>query len=141
MPKLRTETRIIARYAETDQMGIVHHSVYAVWFEAGRTDFLRKAGFSYGEIEKKEILLPLYELRCKFISPALYEDEIIIRTTLDKITNYRLFFSYEVISAAGGKLLATGETMLACTGKNLKPLNMAKAMPDIYEAMKQAACC
>ena len=67
---MQTETRFIARYAETDQMGIIHHSNYAVWFEAGRTDFLKKAGVSNTSIESKGILLPLYDMNCKFKSPA-----------------------------------------------------------------------
>ena len=67
---MQAETKIITRYSETDQMGIVHHSNYAVWFEAGRTDFFKKVGFSYKEIEGRGILLPLYEMNCKFKSPA-----------------------------------------------------------------------
>ncbi len=137
MPGTETETRFTARYAETDQMGIIHHSVYAVWFEAGRTDFLKKAGFSYRDIEAKGILLPLYGLECRFISPAFYEDEIIIYTSLKKATNYRLIFAYRAVNAADSKLLATGETMLACTDRSLKPRNMAKVVPEIFDALKK----
>ncbi len=88
------EIKFIVRYSETDQMGIVHHSNYAVWFEAGRTEFFTKLGLSIREIEKRGILLPLYEMNCRFKSPARYEDEIIVKTKLDSIAKVRVIFSY-----------------------------------------------
>lgn len=135
---MQTGTRFIARYAETDQMGIIHHSNYAVWFEAGRTDFLKKAGVSNTNIEAKGILLPLYEMNCQFKSPAKYEDEIIVLTSLKQISRVRLYFSYQVINAVNQKLLATGETMHAWTDKALKPVNASKTVPDVYSLLSQA---
>ena len=129
---MKTETKIITRYSETDQMGIIHHSNYAVWFEAGRTDFFKKIGISYKEIESKGILLPLYEMNCKFIRPALYEDELIIKTSLKVITKVRIIFTYEVINNLDGKLLSLGETMHGWTNKALKPVNAEKIIPDVY---------
>ena len=134
---MQTETRFIARYAETDQMGIIHHSIYAVWFEAGRTDFLKKSGFSNTNIEAKGILLPLYEMNCQFKSPAKYEDEIMILTSLKQISRVRLYFSYQVVNAVNQKLIATGETMHAWTDKALKPINAAKTVPDVYSLLSQ----
>ena len=61
---------ITARYAETDMMGIIHHSVYAVWFEAARTEFIKMTGISYTQLEKSGIMLPLSELCCKYILPV-----------------------------------------------------------------------
>lgn len=129
---METKTNIITRYSETDQMGIIHHSNYAVWFEAGRTDFFKKLGTSYKEIENKGILLPLYGMNCRFISPARYEDEVVIKTTLKAVTKIRVIFSYVVVNLSDGKILADGETMHAWTNKLLKPVNAAKAIPDIY---------
>ena len=65
-----TESKITVRYAETDKMGIVHHSVYAVWFEVGRTDFIRQAGMPYSVMEQKGIMTPLSSLTCQFYLPA-----------------------------------------------------------------------
>ena len=136
---MQTETRFIARYAETDQMGIIHHSNYAVWFEAGRTDFLKKAGVSNTSIESKGILLPLYDMNCKFKSPAKYEDEILVLTRLKQISRVRLSFSYQVKNAVTLNLIATGETMHAWTDKALKPINADKVISDIYSVLNQAA--
>lgn len=135
---MQTETRFIARYSETDQMGIIHHSNYAVWFEAGRTDYLKKAGISNTNIEARGILLPLYEMNCQFKSPAKYEDEIMVITNLKQISRVRLCFSYQVLNAENNKLLATGETMHAWTDKALKPVNAAKAVPDVYSMLSQS---
>ncbi len=135
---MQTETTFTARYAETDQMGIVHHSNYTVWFEAGRTDFLKKVGTSNTSIEGNGVLLPLYGMNCQYKSPARYEDEIMVVTRLKKVSRVRLCFSYQVLNAANHKLLATGETMHAWTDKSLKPVDAEKAVPDAYSMLSQA---
>jgi len=137
---METETKIIPRYSETDQMGIIHHSNYVVWFEAGRTDFFKKLGFSYREIERRDVLLPLYEMSCKFKSPARYEDEIVIKTSLKVLTKVRIIFSYEVINCSDGKILSMGETMHAWTNKALKPINAEITIPDVYSLLWQGSC-
>lgn len=137
---MEAETRIITRYSETDQMGIIHHSNYAVWFEAGRTDFFKKIGFSYKEIEGRGILLPLYEMNCKFKSPARYEDEITIKTSLKEITKVRVIFSYKVINDLDGKLLSLGETMHGWTNRDLKLINAEKTIPEVYHLVSKESC-
>ena len=132
---MQVETKLIARYSETDQMGIIHHSNYAVWFEAGRTDFLKKAGIPNKEIEEQGVLLPLYEMNCKFKSPARYEDEIIVKTKLEHIGKVRIVFSYQVLNAKDGSVLTTGETKHAWTNKSLKPVNAQLLIPDIYNVL------
>lgn len=137
---MEAETRIITRYSETDQMGIIHHSNYAVWFEAGRTDFFKKIGFSYKEIEGRGILLPLYEMNCKFKSPARYEDEITIKTSLKEITKVRVIFLYKVINDLDGKLLSLGETMHGWTNRDLKLINAEKTIPEVYHLLSKESC-
>jgi len=135
---MQTKTVFTARYAETDQMGIIHHSNYAVWFEAGRTDFLKKAGVTNSSIEERGVILPLYEMNCKFISPAKYEEEIMVVTSLISISRVRVIISYQVLDADNGTLLATGETKHAWTDKTLKPVNAEKIIPDVYSILMQA---
>ncbi|NLT15461.1 MAG: acyl-CoA thioesterase [Clostridiales bacterium] len=135
---MKTETRLTVRYAETDRMGIVHHSNYAVWFEAGRTDFIKQAGISYSELEARGVFLPLYEITARFKSPARYEDEIAVITSLKQLTRVRLLLSYEVVNTTTNTLLATGETLHAFTNTALKPLNVEKALPDVYALLKES---
>ena len=133
-----SETRLIVRYAETDQMGIVHHSNYPIWFEAGRTDFIKEMGIPYSKIEEKGILLPLIELSCKYKSAAKYEDEIIIKTRIKEATYARIRFYYEVFRSGEPDVLTSGETVHALTDKNLKPLNIKKCCPEIYDIICKA---
>lgn len=135
---MTTTTKLTVRYAETDQMGIVHHSNYAVWFEAGRTDFIRQTGISYSEMEARGVLLPLYEIKTRFIKPARYEDQIAVVTSLTELSKVRIILSYRVIRDKDGTLLAEGETCHAFTDRNLKPLNAGKAIPDIYALLAAA---
>jgi acyl-CoA thioester hydrolase len=127
------DTPLTVRYAETDRMGIVHHSNYAVWFEAGRTELINKCGISYSEVESKGILLPLLELKCKFISSSTYEDKIVVRTSIKSYSKTRLNFYYEVFKEQDmTKPITTGETVHVWTNSELKPINLQKHFPELY---------
>jgi acyl-CoA thioester hydrolase len=110
-------TRIRARYAETDQMGVVHHANYLIWMEVARVDYCVAAGFRYKDLEKDHgILLAVTEVNCRYLSPARYDDEVEIITTLTK-ANYRaVTFGYEMrsVPAPGSdekaRRIATGHT-------------------------------
>ncbi len=134
---MEIETRFTARYAETDQMGIVHHSNYPIWFEAGRTDFLKKTGMANSEIEKKGILLPLSHMECSFKNPAKYENEIVVKTKIRKMTCVRIEFEYEVVNGEDGRQIAIGSTSHAWTDKSLKPLNIEKKLPELCTNLKE----
>jgi len=137
---METNITFTVRYAETDQMGIVHHSNYAVWFEEGRSDFLRSVGVSYSSIEAKGVMLPLYELNCRFISPAKYEDEIIVTTTLKSLSRVRVSFSYQVVNKLNDVIIATGETMHAWTNMALQPINAEKIVPEVFLLLNEGTC-
>ncbi len=131
-------TKINVRYAETDQMGIVHHSVYAIWFEAARTDFCKLAGLPYKDMESAGVLTPLASLNCKFIKPAFYDDDLIIKTRITKLTPARVEFSYEVYREDEDKPICTGTTVHALVGKDLHPINTKKVHPEIYAIMQDS---
>lgn len=131
-----SESKIDVRYAETDQMGIVHHSVYAIWYEAARTDFTKNFNMTYAQMEKEGIMTPLVELTSQYKKPAHYGDTVTVRTSIQKLTPARIVFYYEVYR--GEELLNTGTTMHALTGKDLKPINLKKVRPDIYEMMEKS---
>ncbi len=129
------ETKFNVRYSETDQMKIVHHSNYTIWFEAGRSDFLKSVGIPVSDIENKGILLPLYEMNCKFKKPAKFEDEILVITGLKRLSCARIIFTYKVFQANTNVLLATGETMHAWTNKFFEPVNAMKTIPEVYDIL------
>jgi acyl-CoA thioester hydrolase len=130
---LYVDIPLTVRYAETDRMGIVHHSNYPVWFEVGRTEFIRQNGISYSEVEGQGILLPLLELKCKFISSSTYEDKIIVRTSIKSYTKIRLNFYYEVFKESDmNNPITTGETVHVWTNAGLKPINLQKYNEELY---------
>ncbi len=97
-----------ARYAETDQMGVVHHSVYPVWFEVARTALSHAVGLPYVEWESRGVLLMVSELSCRFRRPAHYDDDITVWVRVAEVGSRRVVFEYRV--EGGGTLLAEGST-------------------------------
>lgn len=137
-----SETKITVRYAETDRMGIVHHSNYAVWYEAGRTDFIKKFGISYTELEESGIMTPLLNLNCHFGIPAYYEDELVVRTELSRVTPARIVFAYTVVRLEKDGTqteLGNGETEHGIVDKQtFRPCNLKKRMPELYKKFEEA---
>ena len=127
------KTKIIPRYAETDQMGIIHHSVYAIWYEQARTDFFNEIGMRYEEIEKMGIMTPLVELTCKYKRPAYYNQEVEIRTKIIELTPARFTLEYNFYDL-DENLINVGKTTLAWADrKTFKIVNIKKLFPDLFE--------
>ena len=135
-PVIHTTT-VTVRYQETDQMGVAHHSVYPIWFEVGRTAFIREHGFPYSKLEEDGLYLPLVGLTCDYRSFARYEDELTIKTRISDMSKTRLNFKYEVIKA--GAAIATGSTLHIFANRQLQPVNLAKYMPDTYRLFQHFA--
>lgn len=135
-----TETKITVRYAETDQMGIAHHSNYAVWFEQSRTEMILKAGgLHYKDMEEMGILLPLLELGCKFRVPALYEDELTIRTAITELAPAKVTFRYLVYKDGIEKPISSGFTRHAFVGQDMRPMRLNKKFPEVYALLESLA--
>jgi acyl-CoA thioester hydrolase len=130
-----TETRFPVRYAETDQMGIVHHSVYPIWFECGRTDFIKHYGISYNELEELGLMLPLIRLTCEYKNPVKYGDSVLVKTRLIKATKVRLVLGYEIYAENKNLFCVKGSTEHAWTAPNLKPVNISKYKPEIFKKL------
>ncbi|HSU25672.1 MAG TPA: thioesterase family protein [Pyrinomonadaceae bacterium] len=128
------ETEIRVRYAETDKMGIVHHSNYLIWFEAGRSDLCRSRGFSYKEMEEKhDALLVVAETYCRYKSPAFYEDILLVRTQVAEVRSRSIRFIYEIVRPSDGTLIAEGETLHLVTDQDKK----VRILPDVYRERLQ----
>jgi acyl-CoA thioester hydrolase len=131
------EVRIRVRYAETDQMGVVYHANYFVWFEVGRVEFLRQMGFSYREMEENDAcFIAVVDARCRYKAPAHYDDEITVRTTLKNVRESVIHFGYELVRDVDATLLAEGETMHVVTDAEMK----RRTIPEKYmQAFRDAA--
>jgi acyl-CoA thioester hydrolase len=125
-------SRVRVRYAETDQMGVVYHSNYFVWFEVGRTDLLRGNGWTYREMEADGVSLPVIEARCEFKVPARYDDDLEIRTTGTLVSPVRVAFSYEIVRPSDRQTVATGQTVHASLDRNGRPCRLPDRVKGLF---------
>jgi acyl-CoA thioester hydrolase len=131
-----SEATVRVRYAETDQMGVVYHANYLVWFEVGRVEFLRQLGFSYRDMEQQDgCCIAVVDARCRYKAPARYDDEIIIRTHLKNVRESLVHFGYELLRSSDGLLLAEGETTHVVIDREMKKT----AIPEKYMAVFKEA--
>jgi acyl-CoA thioester hydrolase len=112
-PAVEIEERV--RYSETDQMGVAHNKSYFEWFEIGRTEFCRRRGIPYKEIEARGHYLVVVEAFCRYRKPLRYDQEFIVRVTLRETTRKKVTFEYEILSKADRKLIASGHTVHIAT--------------------------
>jgi len=106
------ETKIRVRYGETDQMGYMYYGNYAQFYEVGRVEMLRSLGMTYRSMEESGVMLPVMEMRCKYLKPALYDEEITVKVILNKIPGIKIHFRYELFNEQL-QLINEGETTLA----------------------------
>lgn len=130
------ETRLIARYSETDQMGIIHHGIYINWFEVGRTDLIRTVGKSYKDLENEGLWLPVINVGLQYKEPAKYDDTVLIETSIASYNGIRIRFNYKVVNEANGRLLVTGYTEHCWTDPNMKPISIKKHHPALHDQLE-----
>lgn len=123
-------SKVRVRYAETDQMGVAYYANYLVWFEVGRSQFCNDCGFSYRDMERETgLFLIVAEAHCRYKTPARYEDELIISTTISELTRRTIKFSYE-INRADGAAVAAGDTLHVLINTSGRP----STLPDKYRS-------
>ena len=90
------QSHTVARYAETDMMGVIHHAVYPVWAEIARTELMQSTGFTYSEAESSGIMLPVTEIRFLYKAPIFYENKVITHCAITQLDNRRVKIDYEM---------------------------------------------
>lgn len=138
---------IRVRYQETDQMGVVFHGNYVTWFEIGRTEWIRAAGYDYKSIEEKGLLLPVVDLQCRYIAPAKYDDHVLVCTRIEESSPLRVTFQSQVRKVGPshffatelavdeqlpGELLVEGGTKHVWVNREWQPTRLNKAIPELY---------
>lgn len=122
------DTTIRVRYAETDQMGVAHHSNHLIWFEAGRVEFCRQLGFEYKQMEiEDDSFIVVAEASCRYKRPAHFDDPLTVRTRLTDSQRRTIRFGYEILSQ-DNELIATGETLHVICDRLGRP----KSLPEKY---------
>src|SRR5262245_20708249 len=127
-----SSSRVRVRYAETDTMGVVYYANYLVWFEVGRTDLLREAGWSYREMELEGFSLPVIEVQCVYKQPARYDDTLEVRTTGTLVSPVLVRFDYELVTAPDGATRATGYTVHATLGRDGRPCRLPERARAVF---------
>jgi len=115
-------TKIRVRYGETDQMGYMYYGNYAQYYEVGRVEMLRSLGMSYSSMEAEGIMMPVLELKCKYIKPALYDQEITVKTIIKELPGIRIYFEYELYNEKE-ELINLGSTTLVFVDMKKKQTN------------------
>ena len=116
-PSAILETTFFVRFAETDLMGIVHHSQYVVWMEEGRSDFMRRKGFTFDQWEAANIGFAVSEMNLRYQAPARYGERVTVRTWIESLRSRQLVFGYEVLNADTRQGLVTGTVKLIAVDK------------------------
>ncbi len=109
-------TKIRVRYGETDQMGYMYYGNYAEFYEVGRVEMLRSLGMTYSGMEESGIIMPVLEMKCKYLKPALYDEEITIKVIMEKMPGIRIHFIYELYNEKQ-EMIHLGETLLVFINK------------------------
>ncbi|MEO6815874.1 MAG: thioesterase family protein [Edaphobacter sp.] len=123
------ETRVRVRYAETDQMGVVYHANYLIWFEVGRVEFIRQLGLDYKSMEREQGCgIAVVDARLRYRLPARYDDELIVQTQLVAARGAVIRFGYKIVRAVDGVLLCEGETVHVVVDADMKK----RVLPEKY---------
>jgi acyl-CoA thioester hydrolase len=129
------EARVRVRYAETDQMGVVYHSNYLIWFEIGRVEFIRQLGLNYKRMEVEEGCgISVVDVHARYRVPARYDDELVIETRLLAARGAVVKFGYRILRVTDCVLLCEGETMHVCVGMDMKKRSLPPKYAERFAA-------
>jgi acyl-CoA thioester hydrolase len=129
------EARVRVRYAETDQMGVVYHANYLVWFEVGRVELMRQRGLDYKRLEIEEgCCIAVVEATARYKAPARYDDELIVETTVRSVRGPVIRFGYRILRVEDGLILCEGETVHVVIGRDMKRRPIPKKYAEILSA-------
>ncbi|MCU1250431.1 MAG: thioesterase superfamily protein [Edaphobacter sp.] len=129
-----SEARVRVRYAETDQMGVVYHSNYLIWFEVGRVELIRQMGLDYKQMEEDGCGISVVDVHARYRAPARYDDELVIETRLLAARGPVVKFGYRILRVGDGVLLCEGETMHVCVGKDMKKMCLPPKYAERFAA-------
>ncbi|MDC3415026.1 acyl-CoA thioesterase [Terrihalobacillus insolitus] len=136
MKKVRTSIKV--RYQETDQMGVVYHANYLVWFEIGRTALIESLGFQYHEMEKQGVVSPVVDASLSFKQPIRYGQDAVVETWIEEYDGLRVTYAYRIKDTAD-QVAVTGFTKHVVVKKDsFKPVSIRRSFPDWHQAYTNA---
>jgi len=130
----KIKTNIEIRYQETDQMGVVYHANYLVWFEIGRTKFIESLGLHYADMEKNNIVSPIIDAKVKFKRPFRYGEQAVVETWLQKYNGVRTVYGYRILDESGNEGVSGTTEHVIVKKDNFRPVSLRKAFPNWHDA-------
>lgn len=133
-----TSIQIEVRYAETDQMGVVHHSNYLVWMEMARNTLIKELGLNYVDMEKAGYVSPIIDVNVSYKSPCRYGETVEVKTWIEEYNGLITTFGYEIVNGKG-EISLTGTSRHVCVKKdNFRPVPLRRAFPDWHSRYEEA---
>jgi acyl-CoA thioester hydrolase len=126
-----SETKVRVRYGETDQMGYMYHGNYAQYYEIGRVDALRQLGLSYKRFEEEGVMMPVLEIHSKFIKPALYDDNVLIRTIMKELPGVRISFEFELFNENNDLLHTAKVNLVFVRSHDKRPIRCPDSLMEV----------
>lgn len=125
----------LAKYYETDQMGIIHHSNYIRWFEEARIDYMNQIGLTYKKMEDEGIISPVLEVNCQYLNMMYFDDLATIKVSVTDYTGVRFAFKYEIYNQ-NNKLCTTGTSRHCFMTRDGRPVSLKRAKPEFDQLFK-----
>ncbi|SDL70905.1 acyl-CoA thioesterase [Sediminibacillus halophilus] len=132
------KTPIKVRYQETDQMGVVYHANYLVWFEIGRTSFIEELGFQYHEMENLGVVSPVVDADLSFKHPIRYGEEAFVDTWIKEYDGLRVSYGYRIYNAEGNTAVTGSTRHVVVKKESFRPVSIRKSLPDWHQAYLDA---
>jgi acyl-CoA thioester hydrolase len=130
-----SETRVRVRYAETDQMGVVYHANYLIWFEVGRVEYIRQLGLDYKSMEREEGCgIAVVDVSVRYKAPARYDDELVVQTRLIAARGVLIRFGYKIVREVDGVVLCEGETVHVVVDTEMKKRSLPQRYAELFAA-------
>lgn len=126
-------------YYETDKMGVVHHSNYIRFLEEARCAWLEDIDLPYAQMEERGVMIPVLGVNCSYKYHVTFNDTLIIKLAFSEFTGVKLTVEYTLIDKATGKTVMIAQTKHCFTDKSMKPINLKKHFPDMFEKFDNAA--
>lgn len=127
------ETTFPVRYAESDQMGVVHHASYLIWMEEGRSQYMRAKGLGYEDIERAGVLLAVAEINVRYIAAARYGDNVTVQTWIADLHSRTVTFGYKIINAASKAALIVGSAKLICIDREGRVMKIPESVMGVLQ--------
>jgi acyl-CoA thioester hydrolase len=125
----------LAKYYETDQMAVIHHSNYIRWFEEARVDFLEQIGLGYDKIEAAGIYSPVLGITCEYKSSVRFNEKVMILAKLKFFNGIKMTIEYQVVDAVNKQIRAIGESKHCFVTKDFKPASLKRDYKEMYDIL------